>query len=152
MKWLLVLALMLACSPSCAPKAVRVPIPPQVPEPQLLTPVCAQCMVYDAPTLYTEWWTNIEKCTGLTGRLDKIKWELAPKPIIRFPDAQGLYLALYFPGENVVVVGLFRELDSTIIGHEMAHALMDQNGTYDYHDKHPLKVKQECGNAVGFWQ
>lgn len=147
MRWLTIFCALIACAPtsSVAPT-------PSHSEAELHTRVCPQCFEIPVPALYAQWWHNIEQCTGLRGRMDKVDWELAPKPILRFPDDPGLYLGMYFPGENIIILGLFRELDSTIVGHEMAHALMDQNGVYDPSNKHPAEIKEKCGNAVGPWQ
>ena len=153
MKCLLVLALTLvACVGPYEVNSPRVAPPPISHSSDYDTPFCEGCLGFDAPEFYNRWWQQVERCSGFTGKLNLVRWYLAPKPFLRVPGNPNFLLGMYLPDRNIIILGLFRETDSTIVGHEMLHALIDQNGARSDSVMHPPVEKQRCGELIGPWQ
>lgn len=127
---------------SCSPQTERVPgiVPPEPPKPMEFMPL----------PYYHRWWGNVERCTGLTGRMDKIRFFVAPRPFLAIQGSADLYLGLYFPDESKIILGISLEADSVTVHHEMLHALLDQNGLHDPNDMHPREeFNEKCGVLLG---
>ena len=138
---------------ACSPYDVRGPSvtpPPAIDDREFMKKACPHCMKFDPPPFYSRWWQHAEQCTGLRGRLDKIEWLLAPKPFLRLPDDPNWYIGMYWPDQGVIVLGLFREVDSVTVIHESIHAILDQNGVRDPNDQHPkVEFDEKCGKLIG---
>lgn len=139
---------------TCGPPSPGAPAPkPVVTPPHPERAFCVECMQFEPPAFYLRWWKNVEQCSGFTGKLSIIRWYLAPRPYLRW-NAQGdsVMLAAYMREETpVIVLGLFREADSTVVEHEMLHALLDQNDAPRDDHGHPSWEKTRCGALIGNW-
>lgn len=141
-----VLAAMLGCTPPQHPATTPpvIAVDPQV--------HCPSCMEFPAPNIYSRWWQNVENCSGYAGRMDTLRFYVAPKLILAFSDSGPRFLAYYFGGPHpVVIFGLSAEADSTVVEHEMLHALMDQNHANLPGVSHPAEEKEKCGAQLKNW-
>lgn len=78
------------------------------------------------PTIYTRWWEETERCSGLTGSFQSIRWFRAPGSNFtsQGEDASGSYS---FSGHFVVLAGPHVD-DGGTVRHEMLHALIASAG------------------------
>lgn len=145
----LLLVLFVSCvATACAPVIQGDPKPVLAPASD--TTKDEEPMEYPAPFFYQRWWHNVEQCSGLTGDLATIQWYVAPRGLLMIPNVVGLFAGIYIPVERKVLFGLFEPGDSTVVHHEMLHALIDINNKRRPYDPHPLEYfKDKCGKIVG---
>lgn len=90
------------------------------------------------PAIYRQWYSDVEKCSGLTGDFDAIRWQ----HVYDLRDGQTMYRAYWYPRHTITLRDDFR-FDEQVVKHEMMHDLI-QSG------EHPaLYFEQVCGNLIG---
>jgi hypothetical protein len=141
MKTYSLLAGLIAGALACAPVAPQV-----TPTPERY----AGLLEFPAPQIYSQWWANIERCSGLTGDLTQLRFYVAPRPVLTLATRGGLYAGLYYPEDKRIIFGLWEPGDSVVVEHEFLHAIMDFNGLRPPDGGHPLHFFRDlCGAVVG---
>jgi hypothetical protein len=96
---------------------------------------------YNAPAEYTEWWRQIETCSGKTGDLSAVRWYMNHAAEF-LPNSNALARSDY--ATQVVVVVSKWIFTPGVIRHEMGHLLIKEPG-------HPVWFKEKCGDLVDDW-
>lgn len=84
---------------------------------------------YEPLPIYRQWWAEMEACSGLHGRLDRVAWSYYPDTLaVVFETPWGKTDGIYsHPDEAIMVVrGVIDK--RRVIAHEMLHALRHAGG------------------------
>lgn len=94
-----------------------------------------------SPTLYREWWANMEQCSGRTGNLDSVRWFLPADTMATWFWSSSNRPAggTYIESERAIIVIRTSVTNQWRIEHEMLHAILRSPG-------HP-SVFTDCGVA-----
>ena len=71
---------------------------------------------------YTTWWAEVQKCSGRTGRMSRVRWYEVPQGPWADPTYPGLVLYGITNGNDVYIAG-GQLTQSWIVKHEMLHIL-----------------------------
>ena len=97
--------------------------------------------VFDAPAIYTQWWSAVEQCSGLTGSLSAVTFYVVPGNSVndgRDGDVSGYWSKA---SNRIVLAGAYTN-NGPLVRHEMLHALIQGVG-------HPaLYFQQKCAGVV----
>lgn len=92
--------------------------------------------VLPIPQHYRDWWADLERCSGLRGDVDRVRFYVAPR---MEPASRGAYTTLRAGAAPLVVIRAGLEGNEQIVRHEMMHAL----GRFKTHP--PRYFSAECG-------
>ena len=97
---------------------------------------------FSPPSVYREWWTLTEECSGRQGSYDAISWWVLPNAVT-LPGTDGLNAAWFDNGNRIIIAGGAEGIEAgDLVRHEMLHALL-RNGS------HPRDMfVQKCGGVV----
>ena len=95
---------------------------------------------FTPPSIYREWWSMTEACSGRTGSFDAISWYMVPNSdVLPGTDFSGEW---YSSGRIVIAAGDDQISAGNLVRHEMLHALVPQGG-------HPRDLfVGRCGGIV----
>lgn len=115
------IAILLLVIMACTTKIVYV-VPPEV---EAFIP--ANSVAYDSvPNIYNQWWEEIADCAHIRGKsMADVRWFSTP-PTSEFTSfyCYITYCWGYWRGNHEIYIVAGRELDSTLIKHEMLHELL----------------------------
>jgi hypothetical protein len=98
-------------------------------------------VAFTPPPVYTRWWAMTEACSGLSGSLASVKWDVVENTSdfqLNGETVSGYWTA----GSNTIVIAAGVRLDGSVVRHEMLHALVRVSG-------HPRAYFLEhCGGVV----
>ncbi|MGH9420040.1 MAG: hypothetical protein ACRD3J_08710 [Thermoanaerobaculia bacterium] len=101
----------------------------------------SDAVAFAPPPVYTRWWAETEACSGQTGSLTGITWDVVPNT----SDFQlnGETVSGYWTeASNSIVLAAAVRLDGQVVRHEMLHALTRSPG-------HPrVDFLEHCGGIV----
>ena len=90
-------------------------------------PLPATAERFTPPPVYARWWAMTEACSGMSGRLDAIRWHVVPG--VSTFESRGLLVNGYWSaGSNQIVLSGTARLDGPTVRHEMLHALVGRAG------------------------
>src|SRR4029079_6990738 len=101
-------------------------------------PLPAGTVGFSPPPAYELWWSLVQECAGRTGRMRSVDWYVVPGDL----DADGSVEAYWSPGGNRIVLTSRKQMDGTIVRHEILHALLRGGG----HTRHAFL--ERCGGVV----
>lgn len=97
---------------------------------------------FDTPPVYSEWWSMIEACSGITRSLSSVQWYVVPGARFLTLPRIGEVGAYTEYTENRIVLAGEAQMVGPIVRHEMLHELIRVDG-------HPRKYFFErCGGLV----
>lgn len=87
---------------------------------------------YPEPAVYRTWWTQIQRCSGLAGDYDDVRFFVAVSPLTaggrRFPCGGGaLCNGLWEAPHDITLAPAYLE-DERLVQHEMLHDLLGVPG------------------------
>lgn len=88
-------------------------------------PVSAQR--FDAPPVYTAWWSMVEQCSGISGSLQEVSWFRVPGVwfvTVPIGGTQQSTTGYWSSAGNRVVLPGERVFEGETVRHEMLHALL----------------------------
>ena len=111
------------------------------------------CYVFDPPSdayhitrpaEYDAWWVEVEKCSGITGDINRVNYNLVPPNDPRGFLRKGQYIdGLWLP-THMIYIGEFYQDSKLLVTHEMLHDLLQLPG------QHPDEYFcGKCFNVVG---
>ena len=96
----------------------------------------------DTLPYYREWWSDMERCSGLTGEFVAVRWFMLRDSLaLTFQSAGRAAAATWVQESNAILLTQVRLFDQHIVSHEMLHALLQQRG-------HPAAF-DTCGIRLG---
>lgn len=84
-------------------------------------------VAFTPPPVYARWWAMTEACSGRTGSLSNITWDVVPG-ISDFQLAGRTVSGYWTQGSNSIVIAGAVRLDGAVVRHEMLHALTRTSG------------------------
>jgi hypothetical protein len=96
---------------------------------------------FEPPAVYSEWWTTVEKCSGITQPMSRVTWFDVPNTFVLPSEGPGVD-AYWSAATNRIVVGNPSILSGELIRHEMLHAVL-QTG----HHRRDMFLDR-CGGIV----
>ncbi len=96
------------------------------------------------PPVYQLWWNLVERCSGLTGDFNAVRFYQEPgrSTVTAGADSANAY---WFASGNRIVIGGLNVYDGPVMRHEMLHALLGPSGA----SGHPqLYFVSRCGGIV----
>ena len=96
---------------------------------------------FTPPPVYSQWWTMVEQCSGLSGSLAAVSWFVVPGSSVN--DGTDSEVSGYWSkaSNRIVLANAFRT-NGPLVRHEMLHALIQDVG-------HPASYfQQKCAGVV----
>lgn len=119
----------------CFDTACRAPTEPPFP---------SNAVPMTPPPVYQLWWNLVERCSGLTGDFNAVRFYQEPGQSIATAGADSAN-AYWFAAGNRIVVGGLNLYAGPVLRHEMLHALLGAIGT----NGHPhAYFVDKCGGIV----
>jgi hypothetical protein len=91
-------------------------------------PFPSNAIRFTPPSIYREWWTLTEECSGRSASFDDVAWYVAPTAY-EIPRTNGL-AGIWVPdGNRIVLAGGYDGVsDGELVRHEMLHAILHGGG------------------------
>ena len=105
----------------------------------LLVPLLVACEIataplpngaerFDPPTVYAQWWSLTEGCSGLTGDLADAAWYRVPGAADLPFNGESSVGGIWYPEGNRIVLAGDQQFAGDLVRHEMLHALLKSAG------------------------
>lgn len=93
-----------------------------------LTPAAGPLVItnFKPPADYARWYANMERCLGLEGDYDAVRWFVVPAPWRGSEQVTGLTHGANI-GENRIIVNATEWRDSVLVEHESVHHILAQH-------------------------
>jgi hypothetical protein len=101
-------------------------------ETRLITPVLYVTRVAP-PSEYARWYADTERCVGLKGNYQKVRWYMAPSA---WTGPNGITYGMWQDGHRITL-NLPEAMDSTLVMHEAMHDILAVNDLDDPKEPHP---------------
>jgi len=97
---------------------------------------------FTPPSVYRQWWTLTEQCSGRQGSFDAVSWYVVPDSVT-LPGTNGFNGEWYSAGDRIVLAGGEDGISTgDLVRHEMLHAILRGGG-------HPRDMfVGRCGGVV----
>jgi hypothetical protein len=96
---------------------------------------------FTPPSVYTRWWAMTQSCSGRSGSLSSVKWNVVPNTA-DFQLNGETVTSYWTEASNSIVIASAKRLDGSIVRHEMLHALTRAPG----HSR--IDFLELCGGIV----
>ncbi len=107
-------------------------------------PFPSNAVLMTPPPVYQLWWNLVERCSGLSGDFNAVRFYQEPGQTTATAGADSAN-AYWFAAGNRIVVGGLNAFDGPVLRHEMLHALLGPTGA----SGHPQEYfVSRCGGIV----
>ncbi|HXV16882.1 MAG TPA: hypothetical protein VD758_08885 [Gemmatimonadaceae bacterium] len=80
------------------------------------------------PSVYTQWWQDVEICSGITRNVNDVVWFFVPEVDVFSVGSKQNIGGYWQPYRNAVTLAGFRVYDAGVVRHEMLHAILREPG------------------------